>query len=48
MGPGQISIDGKILRGSKDAAGRAEHMLSAFCATLEQSLGHVVESRPLA
>ncbi|WP_419737770.1 ISAs1 family transposase [Ruegeria sp.] len=36
----QIAIDGKTLRGSKDAAGKAEHVLSGFCATLEQSVGH--------
>jgi predicted transposase YbfD/YdcC len=35
-----IAIDGKTLRGSKDADGKAEHVLSAFCAALEQSLGH--------
>lgn len=37
----QIAIDGKTLRGSKDADGRAEHVLSAFCVALEQSAGHV-------
>jgi hypothetical protein len=36
----QLSIDGKTLRGSKDADGNAEHVLSAFCAALGQSLGH--------
>lgn len=36
----QIAIDGKTLRGSKDAEGKAEHVLSAFCAGLEQSVGH--------
>jgi len=36
----QLSIDGKTLRGSKDADGKAEHVLSAFCAALGQSLGH--------
>ena len=36
----QLSIDGKTLRGSKDAGGNAEHVLSAFCATLGQSVGH--------
>jgi hypothetical protein len=41
VGPRQIAIDGKTLRGSKDAAGRAEHVLSAFCSALEQSVGHV-------
>lgn len=35
-----IAIDGKTLRGSKDTDGKAEHVLSAFCAALEQSLGH--------
>ena len=35
----QLSIDGKTLRGSKDADGNAEHVLSAFCAALGQSLG---------
>lgn len=39
--PCQISIDGKTLRGSKDSNGRAEHVLSAFCSALEQSVGHV-------
>ena len=36
----QIAIDGKTLRGSKDAEGKAEHVLSAFCAWLEQPVGH--------
>ena len=36
----QLAIDGKTLRGSKDAEGKAEHVLSAFCAALEQSVGH--------
>ena len=36
----QLSIDGKTLRGSKDVDGKAEHVLSAFCAALGQSLGH--------
>ncbi len=36
----QLSIDGKTLRGSKDADGNAEHVLSAFCAALGQSAGH--------
>ena len=36
----QIAIDGKTLRGSKDANGKAEHVLSAFCAGLEKSIGH--------
>ena len=35
-----IAIDGKTLRGSKDNEGKAEHVLSAFCAYLEQSVGH--------
>lgn len=38
--PRQIAIDGKTLRGSKDGEARAEHVLSAFCAALEQSVGH--------
>lgn len=38
--PQQIAIDGKTLCGSKDAEGRAEHVLSAFCSALEQSVGH--------
>lgn len=41
VSPRQIAIDGKTLRGSKDADGRAEHVLSAFCSALEQSVGHV-------
>ena len=36
----QFAIDGKTLRGSKDVEGKAEHVLSAFCAWLEQSVGH--------
>ena len=40
LDPRQIAIDGKTLRGSKDAEGRAEHVLSALCVLLEQSLGH--------
>jgi hypothetical protein len=36
----QLSIDGKTLRGSKDADGKAEHVLSAFSAALAQSVGH--------
>ena len=40
-GPQQIAIDGKTLRGSKDSSGKAEHVLSAFCPDLEQSVGHV-------
>ena len=35
-----LSIDGKTMRASKDADGRAEHVLSAFCVTLGQSVGH--------
>lgn len=38
--PRQLSIDGKTLRGSKDAEGKAEHVLSAFSAVLGQSIGH--------
>ena len=34
----QITIDPKTLRGSKDVEGKAEHVLSAFCAGLEQSV----------
>jgi len=41
VSPRQIAIDGKTLRGSKDSNGRAEHVLSAFCSALEQSVGHV-------
>ena len=26
-----LSLDGKTLRGSKDADGKAEHVVSAFC-----------------
>ncbi len=36
-----LSLDGKTLRGSKDADGRAEHVLSAFCVALDQSVGPV-------
>ena len=36
-----LSLDGKTLRGSKDADGKAEHVLSAFCVALDQSVGHV-------
>ena len=36
----QIAIDGKMLRGNKDVECKAEHVLSAFCAWLEQSVGH--------
>jgi len=35
-----IAIDGKTPRGSGDAHGRAEHVLSAFRATVEQTAGH--------
>jgi hypothetical protein len=38
--PCHIAIDGKTLRASKDAQGKAEHVLSAFCSALEQSVGH--------
>ena len=38
--PRQIALDGKTLRGSKDAQGKAEHVLSAFCSGLEHSVGH--------
>ncbi len=38
--PHHVSIDGKTLRGSKDDNGNAEHVLSAFCAALQQSVGH--------
>ena len=38
--PRQLSIDGKTLRGSKDADGKAEHVQSAFSAALGQSVGH--------
>ncbi len=38
--PRHLSIDGKTLRGSKDADGKAEHVLSAFSAALGQSVGH--------
>ena len=36
----RLSIDGKTLRGSKDAGGNAEHVLSAVSAVLGQSVGH--------
>ena len=32
--------DGKTLRGSKDAESKAEHVLSAYCERLKQSVGH--------
>ncbi len=35
-----IAIDGKTLRASKDADGRAEHVLSAFCGGLQTILSH--------
>ena len=38
--PHQIAVDGKTLRASKDGEGKAEHVLSAFCSALEQSVGH--------
>ncbi len=38
---GARSPYGKTLRGGKDADGRVEHVLSAFCVALEQSAGHV-------
>ena len=38
--PRHLAIDGKTLRGSKDGQARAEHVLSAFCAVLEHSVGH--------
>ena len=37
-----LSLDGKTPRGSKDADGKAEHVLSAFCVALDQSVGHVL------
>lgn len=36
-----IAMDGKTLRASKNGDGDAEHVLSAFCAELGQSVGHV-------
>ena len=36
-----LSLDGKTLRGSKDADGKAEHVVSAFCVALDQSVGPV-------
>ena len=36
-----LSLDGKTQRGGKDADGKAEHVLSAFCVALDQSMGHV-------
>lgn len=35
-----IAIDGKTMRASKDGDGKAEHVLSAFCAGLQNVLGH--------
>jgi len=35
-----VAIDGKTMRGTKDAGGRAVHVLSAFRPALEQCLGH--------
>ena len=34
-----LSLDGKTLCGRKDADGKAEHVLSAFCVALDQSVG---------
>ena len=34
-----LSLDGKTLRGSKDADGKAEHVLSAFCVALGPECG---------
>ncbi len=36
-----LSLDGKALRGSKDADGKAEHVRSAFCVAMDQSVGPV-------
>ncbi len=36
----RIAIDGRTLRGSRDAGGKAGHVLSALCAAPEQSVGH--------
>ena len=36
-----LSLDGKTPRGSKDADDKAEHVLSAFCVALDQSVGPV-------
>ena len=36
-----LSLDGKTPRGSKDADGKAEHVLSTFCVALDQSVGPV-------
>jgi len=35
-----IALDGKTLRASKERDGKATHVLSAFCASLETILGH--------
>ena len=35
-----IDIDGKTMRASKDSEGKAEHVLSAFCSSLQTVLGH--------
>ena len=35
-----IAIDGKTMRASKDSEGKAEHVLSAFCSSLQTVLGH--------
>ena len=36
-----IAIDGKTMRASKDSEGKAEHVLSAFCGSLQtRLLGH--------
>ncbi len=40
LSPVHLSMDGKTLRSSKDSEGKAEHVLSAFCAALQQSVGH--------
>ncbi len=36
-----LSLDGKTPRGGKDADGKAEHVISAFCVALDQSVGPV-------
>ena len=35
-----IAIDGKTMRASKDIEGKAEHVLSVFCSSLQTVLGH--------
>ena len=35
-----IAIDVKTMRASKDSEGKAEHVLSAFCSSLQTVLGH--------